>query len=129
MHFWKKEITKEESRDTGMAMVLLLLILYMLQKRQGLVVAAIALHVLNMTAPLIFRPVGVIWLGLSHVLGTVTSKILLAIVFFLIVTPMGVIRKITGKDSLKLHAFRASEESVMWERNYTFKASDLEKPY
>jgi hypothetical protein len=129
MHFWKTNITKEESRDTGMAMVLLLLVLYLFQKREGLVAAAIALHVLNMTVPQIFRPAAVVWLGLSHVLGTVMSKILLAIVFFLIVTPMGVIRKITGKDSLKLRDFRASEESVMWERNYTFTAIDLEKPY
>lgn len=112
-----------------MAMVLLILLLYMVQKREVLIAAAIALHVLNMTVPLIFRPVAVGWLGLSHVLGIVMSKVLLAIVFFLIVTPMGVVRKITGKDSLKLRAFKASEESVMWERNYTFAARDLEKPY
>ncbi len=33
-----------------------------------------------MTVPLLYRPVAVLWLGLSHLLGTVVSKILLTLV-------------------------------------------------
>jgi len=36
---------------------------------------------------------------------------------------------VLGKDSLRLRAFRAGNESVMVVRNHTFTASDLEKPY
>ncbi len=129
MEFFRRKISKDESRDTGMAMVLLLLILYSVLRRQELVLAAIVLHILNMTLPRIYGPIAVVWLGFSHLLGTVMSKILLSIVFFAVVTPVGILRSLIGKDSLKLRAFKASEESVMLERNHTFAAGDLERPY
>jgi hypothetical protein len=129
MEFFKRRITKDQSRDTGMAMVLLLLILYIRTKRDGILWAAIALHVVNMTVPRIYGPIAVVWLGLSHLLGTVMSKILLSILFFGVVTPIGILRRIFGKDSLKLRAFKASEESVMLVRNHMFVGRDIEKPF
>lgn len=122
-------MTKDQSRDTGMAMVLLLLILYVSLKWKGLLLGAMALHVLNMIVPQMYRPIAVVWLGLSHLLGTVASKILLSIVFFAVVTPIAIIRRLAGKDSLKLRAFKASEDSVMLERNHTFIGTDIERPY
>ena len=127
--FFKRSITKDQSRDTGMAMVLLLLIVAASRKREGYLVVAMVLHVLNMIWPEIYRPVAVLWLGLSVLLGLLMSKILLSIVFFGVVTPIGIVRRLLGKDSLKLRAFKASKESVMLERNHTFVGLDLEKPY
>jgi hypothetical protein len=129
MQFFKRKTTKDESRDTGMAMVLLLLILAGTRKREGYLFGAMALHVLNMTAPQVYRPFAVLWLGLSDLLGSVVSKILLSIVFFAVVTPIGMIRRFVGKDSLKLRAFKASQESALLERNHTFTSQDLERPY
>ncbi len=129
MNFLKRKITKDQSRDTGMAMVLLLLIAAASRKREGYVYLAIALHVINMIWPQIYRPVAVIWLGLSDLMGSVVSKILLSIVFFVVVTPIGILRRLTGKDSLKLREFKASQDSVMLERNHTFVGQDLERPY
>lgn len=129
MELFRRKITKDQSRDTGMAMVLLLLILHVVLKQEGFVVGALALHVLNMMLPQIYRPIAVVWLGLSHLLGTVVSRVLLSIVFFAVVTPVAILRKLIGKDSLKLRAFKASKESVMLERNHKFVASDIEKPY
>jgi hypothetical protein len=129
MKFFKKKITKDQSRDTGMAMVLLFLILFATRKRETYLISAIVLHVLNMIVPQIYRPVAVVWLGFSDLLGAVGSKVMLSIVFFGIVTPIGVFRRLAGKDSLKLRAFKASKDSVMLERNHTFVGQDLEKPY
>jgi len=112
-----------------MAMVLLVLLLYIRTKRDGMLWAAIVLHVVNMIVPRIYAPIAVIWFGFSHVLGTVMSKVLLSILFFGVVTPIGMLRRLFGKDSLKLHAFRASGESVMSVRNHLFVGRDIEKPY
>lgn len=129
MEFLKRKITKYQSRDTGMAMVLLLLLVDIRAKRGWVLFAAIALQVLNMTVPQIYRPVAVLWLGLYDLLGAVVSKILLSIVFFVIVVPIGVLRRLAGKDSLKLRAFKAGRDSVMVERNHTFVGRDLERPF
>ena len=127
--FFTRKITKDQSRDTGMAMVLLLLIVFATRKREGYLIGAMVLHVLNMIVPQVYRPVAVLWLGLSDLLGSVVSKILLSVVFFVVVTPIGILRRLFGKDSLQLRAFKASKESVMLERNHTFIGSDLERPY
>jgi hypothetical protein len=129
MEFLKRKITKDQSRDTGMAMVLLLLLVDIRGKHGHVLFAALALQVLNMTVPQIYRPIAVLWLGLSDLLGGVVSKILLSIVFFVIVVPIGVLRRLAGKDSLKLRAFKAGKDSVMVERNHTFIGRDLERPF
>jgi hypothetical protein len=124
-----KKITKDQSRDTGMAVVLLLLLIFASKKREGYLLAAIVLHVVNMAVPQIYKPVAVVWLGFSDLLGAVMSRILLSIVFFAVVTPIAIFRRLVGKDSLKLRAFKASKDSVMVERNHTFIGRDLERPY
>jgi hypothetical protein len=122
-------ITRDQSRDTGMAMVLLLLLVLFTWGRSELLIAAVIVHVVNMIVPQVFRPVAFLWFGLAHLLGAVASRVLMFIVFALVVTPIGVLRRALGKDSLRLRAFRAGHESVMVVRNHTFTASDLETPY
>jgi hypothetical protein len=122
-------ITKDQCRDTGMAMVLLLLILNLVLKRQPWLIGAIAALVLNMTWPQMYRPVAVVWLGLAHVMGGIVSRILLSVLFFGLVTPVGVLRRLLGKDPMRLKAFKASGESVMVERNHTFTGQDIRLPY
>jgi uncharacterized membrane protein len=127
--FFKRPITKDQNKDTGMAMVLLLLLLSVGLKRHGLMLAAIAALLVNMTWPTFYRPVAIVWLGLSTLIGTIMSRVLLTVVFFVVVTPIGIARRVFGSDSLRLKAFRASEDSVMLERNHTFTGEDIQKPY
>jgi saxitoxin biosynthesis operon SxtJ-like protein len=130
MKFFTTKITKDQSRDTGMAMVLLCLLLAVSPKHSHrYLFVAIALQVVNMIVPQVFRPIAVVWLGFSNLLGEVVPKILLSIVFFLVVTPIGILRRLAGKDALRLRAFKASPDSVMLERNHKFISQDLERPY
>jgi hypothetical protein len=117
------------SRDTGLALVLLLLIAHLTTRRDGFATAAMVVLVIAMTAPLVFRPAAVVWFGLSHVLGTLMSKVLLGAVFYLIVTPIGLLRRLLGHDALRLRAFKAGDASVMHARHHVFTPGDLDKPY
>ena len=103
------KVTKEQSKDTGMALVLVLLLMWAFTRRDAFVLAAIALHVVNMTVPQVYRPAAVVWFGLSHLLGTVVSKVVLWIIFFTVVTPVAMWRKLFGMDSLQLRAFKAGQ--------------------
>ena len=129
MEFFKQGMTKEQSKDTGMAMALLLLLVFVKTRKNGWLYAAILVQVVDMVVPRIFTPIAYAWFGLAHILGTVMSRVLLSILFFGLVTPFGVIRRMMGKDSLKLRAFKASNESAMTVRNHLFIAKDIEKPY
>jgi hypothetical protein len=129
MNLLKRKITKDQSRDTGMAMVLLFLLVFIARKREGWLFVAMGLHIMNMIVPQIYRPIAVLWLGLSDLLGAVVPKIMLGILFFVVVTPIGLFRRILGKDALKLRVFKGGAGSVMLQRNHLFVAQDLEKPY
>jgi hypothetical protein len=126
---FKRSISKEQSKDTGMAMVLLLLLASGAFRREILVAVAVGALVAGMVCPQIYRPLAVLWLGSTHVLGTVVSKILLTIVFFGVVTPIGLVRRFMDIDSMRLKQFKSAEDSVMVIRNHTFTGQDIEKPY
>ena len=112
-----------------MAMVLLLLIVSLSLKRNDVLIAALALQVLAMTVPRVFAPLAAVWLGLSNAIGAVMSRLVLTVVFFLVVTPVGLLRRLLGSDSLRLRAFKSGNESVMVQRRHTFSARDLERPF
>ena len=50
----------------------------------------------------ILTPFNRIWFKFGMLLGTIVSPFVMGVIFFFIVTPIGVIMKITGKDSLNL---------------------------
>jgi hypothetical protein len=125
----RNRLTKDQCKDTGMAMVLIVLLLTLAAKRDYLIFGAIGLLVLTMIRPQLFRPVAVIWFGLSRLLGMVTSRVVLSIIFLVVVTPVGLARRMLGKDTLRLKSFKKGHESVMEERNHTFCANDIIKPY
>jgi len=124
-----RKYTEEQCKDTGMAMVLLLLLTFYFFRSEFLVFGAIALHILNMAFPGLYRPVAVIWLGLTHFLGTIVSKAVLSVVFFTVVTPVGLWRRLFAADTLRLKSFKMGDTSVMHERNQLFSGKDIERPY
>lgn len=125
----KVEIDSNRARDTGMAMVLILLLLELFLG--GLIYLKIALPVLvvNMIVPQIFIPLAYVWFGLAHFLGTFASKILLFVVYALVVLPVGLVRKAMGKDVMLFKKWKQGQESVFKTRDHLYTASDIEKPY
>lgn len=128
-HCFPKQITKDQSRDTGMAMALLALLLGFLTDLAGFFTVATVLLVVTMAIPSVYRPIAFVWLGLSHFLGTIVSRILLTAVFFVVVLPVGLLRRAMGMDSLQLKKFGRGKESVMRVRDHVYAPSDVDKPY
>lgn len=121
--------TPDQSRDTGMALVLLCLLIVHFKHAYKLVPLAIILLIITMAWPRAFKPLAGLWFGLSHVLGNVMSKVVLTLVFFLVVTPIGLIRRLMGKDSLQLKKFKKDQDSVFLVRAELVEKEHLHKPY
>ena len=65
------------------------------------------------------------WLALGQLLNRISTTILLTLVFFLIVLPIGLIRRISGADPLRLKEFKKSRRSALFTRNHTYTQTDL----
>lgn len=122
-------ITRHQARDTGMAMVLICLLVMVFSGLEFPLVPAVVLLVLTMTVPALFKPVAVLWFGFSHCLGSIVSRIVLTVLFFTIVTPIGLARRLSGADSLKLKDWRAGKQTSFIDPNKPYSRDDLEHPY
>ena len=124
-----KKLSLDQAKDTGLAMVLLLLLAAFFWKINSLVLPAIAVLVLTMTWPAAFGPLARVWFGFSHLLGGIMSRILLSVIFYLVATPIGVIRRKRGADAMQLKLWKQGKDSVFLAREKTYTAEDLKKPY
>ena len=120
---------RERAKDTGLAIILILLLVAYLGDKQQFIFPAIVLLVIVMTCPSIFNPLATVWFKFSHILGTVVSTLILFIVFIIVLTPVAIVRRILGKDSLMLKKWKLGQDSVLTVRDHKFTAEDLEKPY
>jgi len=66
-----------------------------------IVTAGILVCALAYLLPGTLRPVYLVWMSIALVLGHLMTRVLLTLVFFLVVTPIGVIMRSIGKDPLK----------------------------
>lgn len=121
--------TPEQARDTGMAMVLICLLLAYWGARPRMVLLAIVLLLVTMVWPQVFRPLAGLWFGLSHLLGAIVSRVILTLLFFFLVTPVGLVRRWAGADSLQLKKWKKDRSSVFIERKGKILPEDLLHPY
>jgi hypothetical protein len=60
--------------------------------------------------PIVLRPFHRGWMYIGHVLGWINTRILLGIVFYALITPIGLIRRMFNRDSMGLR-FDANADS------------------
>ena len=124
-----KAYSSNQARDTGLAFVLLSLIIIYLTKSYKLLPLPMVLLIITMAWPVFFKPFARVWFGMSHIIGTVMSTIILTIIFFIIVTPVGVARRVFGADPMQLKRWNKNDGSVFRARNCKMEAIDLDQPY
>jgi hypothetical protein len=124
-----RHITPGQLKDTGMAMTLLALIAGLITGHRYCIILAIVLQVLTMSVPAIYRPAAIIWLGFSTLLGLIVSKIILTLIFFLVITPLGILKRVCGSEPLQLKKWKKDASSVFTERNHLYTADDIRHPY
>ena len=59
------------------------------------------LIVLGAILPQVLAPIQKGWMWVGHILGWINTRILLSIVFYGIVTPIGIIFRLLGKNSMR----------------------------
>jgi hypothetical membrane protein len=125
----KTRFSRKQHTDAGMALVLLLLLVGYFTGNVFFYNISIILLFLTMAIPGIIYPFTVFWFTLSAMLGEVMSKVILTLLYIIFVVPMGFIRKIAGKDTLKIRHFHRKYDSVFSTRNKLFLKKDLDNSY
>jgi hypothetical protein len=80
----------------------------------------------GLAAPQSLRPVYRGWMWIGLMLSKVTTPLIMGIVFFLVITPMGLARRLSGKDSLARHFEPTGSYRVP---SHKSPIRNLEKPF
>ena len=62
-----------------------------------------------LVVPIVVKPVFILFLYIAHVLGWVMTRVILSILFYLVITPIGHILKLFGKKFLDMEFSREKE--------------------
>ena len=67
-----------------------------------------ALIALGLVRPPALVPVYRVWMGLASMISKVTTPVLLGAVYFLVITPIGILRRLTGHNPMRARATGSS---------------------
>lgn len=74
----------------------------------GSLVAALALGLVAVVAPNLLTPFNKAWMKLGDLMGKVVSPLVLGVIFFVLITPIGLVSRLFGRDELRLKKTNAS---------------------
>jgi hypothetical protein len=102
------EVTKKTLRQFGLMVggVFLLIGLWPFVWRQEsvrlwAVVPGSLLAVAGLVVPTVLKQVYQGWMWVGHIMGWVNTRIILGVLFYGVVTPMGMVMKLTGRDPMR----------------------------
>ena len=75
--------------------------------------AGVVVGGLGLTGSVAARPGYLAWMGIAFVMGNIVSRVVMAVVYYLVVTPLGLVMRMVGRDRLALGA-AARRRATHW---------------
>lgn len=116
---------KAKKTEAILVIVTGLIIFHFIFKIKVLLTIALAVAVLSLMSDFIRDKMVWLWMKIAEVLGYINGRILLSLIFFIILTPVAFIFKLTGKDPMQ-HKRKKDARTFYVERNHTYTKEDLE---
>ena len=102
----------------------LILFYYNIELYMGFSIVALVFIILGILFPLSLKPIYLIWMIFAVLLGWLMTRIILTLLFYIILTPIGLVTKLLGEDFLSL---KNKRDNSYW-NNRDIQA-DLNKNY
>ena len=95
-----------------------LLMYYGKEFYQLIAIIASTIMVLGFIFPTLIKPIYFIWMTFAAILGWIMTRVILSLVFYLIITPIGLITRMLGEDFL---ALKKLQSNSYWNQRDSFK--------
>ena len=115
------------SKETVLVITVGFLALHMIFKVRLFLTLSLVIGLAGILSSWLSEKIHFLWMGLSLLLGKVSNGILLTLVFFLVLTPVGLFRRLFKKSSMTL--VDRDQESNFTDRDHSFTKQDLEKTW
>ena len=105
-----------------------LLMYYNKEAYQLIAIIASTFVGLGLILPVLLKPIYFVWMTFAAILGWVMTRVILSILFYLIITPIGLITRLLGEDFLKLKKINSKSYWNSRDSNYE-NNQDYEKQF
>ena len=122
-----KKIKISSNRSFGLVFFIVFLIVALWPLKSGedfrswSLVLSIIFFILGVLNSKLLTPLNKLWFKFGILLGSIVSPIVMGIVYFIVVTPIGIFMRLLGKDLLKTS--KAKQPSTYWIKRDKQKSS------
>jgi len=126
---------KSDWKKFGITMGIILTIIgfFLLWKKNNnydyILFLALAFFITGLVLPSILKPVYKAWMSLSVVMGMIMTKIIMVIIFYLILTPVGLVASLTGKKFLDMKINKEAKSYWIAREKTNKLKSDYERQF
>ena len=126
---------KSDWKKFGITMGIILSIIgfYLLWKKNNnynyILFLAAAFFITGLILPSILRPIYKVWMALAVVMNFIMTRVIMAVIFYLIVTPIGLIASLTGKKFLDVKIDKSAKSYWIVREKTSKLKSDYERQF
>ena len=124
-----RTISIKQAKDTGLVFSLVALVIFFFFQEDFLLITSATLLAIALLLPVLLKPAAFLWYNLAEVLGFVSSRLLLSLIFFLVVTPVALVRRMLGVDRLVIKSNNQGAQTAFVEKNKKYSEQDLRYPF
>ena len=117
---------KEKKWETVLAIVIGLVALYWVRRAGVFLLCAFVIGTAALLAPAFAQGIHWFWTKLSGILGGISGKILLTVVYIFVLIPLSVAARLSGKLAIRR---KPGGKTYFTERNHTYTKEDILHPW
>jgi hypothetical protein len=116
-------MNREKSLETILVLCTALVVVFLVTDIRHFLTAAVVLGVIGIFSKVLSHWIHLGWMKLSHILGAISGRVLLSLIFFVFLLPLSLLQKAFGKPTmLRQHGLN----SYYKDRDKKYTAEDIE---
>jgi hypothetical protein len=116
-----------KAKESGLVITVWLFVLFLVFKARVLVYCALFVGLAGVLSAWLSEKIDWAWGKLDWLLGEISNRVLLTVIYFLVITPVALVRRMRKRD--RLTRFEGGATSNFVVREHTFQKKDLENTW
>lgn len=118
-----KESSKAKSLETLLVLTGALIVVYWISPKKIYLLVALLFILIGIVSPFLSSKISWVWLKFAELIGSVMSKVILTVVYFIFLVPIALVYRLTQKNPLFL---KRRDGTYYTARNKQFAPKDVE---
>jgi len=118
--------SNSSNKESIVAITFLLLLLFIYSRNFTFIYITLGFIFVSLLSNSIASFFDMVWKKITHILGLISSTVILSVIFYVIIFPWGMILKLINRNPLLLNN---NNKTTFNNRNKLFTNNDLQNPY